>query len=180
MGRSHSTLFQFPLPIDDFVIELPLTHGLVTFIDAVDADLGANNWHAKPRRASYVAARSINPRGEKQTLLLHRVILGRMLGRELTKDEEVDHVDLDPLNNTRKNLRLATATQNNYNKIPMPNKHGYPGIHFHKGCRSRPWQAVVWHQKKSHSAGYFATPEEAYEAYCSKLKELAGEFARFE
>lgn len=179
MGRTHFTLYQFPLPIDNFIVELPLTHGLVSQINAVDADLGAFNWHSKPRRASHVAARTVKAGGKSKTILLHRMILGRKLGRELLDAEECDHADLNPLNNTRDNLRLADATQNNYNKIPMPNQHGFAGVHFHKGNKKRPWQAVLWHKRKCISLGYFATPEEAYEAYCNKLSEIAGEFARF-
>lgn len=100
---------------------------------------------------------------------LHRQIMG-------FPDSGIDHRDRNPLNNTRENLRIATGSQNNANKIKQSNNpHQYKGVHRHP--RSPKWQASIRYNKKSIYLGMHECPKEAAKAYNKKAVELFGEFA---
>jgi hypothetical protein len=81
--------------------------------------------------------------------------------------KEIDHIDGDPLNNKWSNLREATRSQNNANKVGIAG--GLKGASFHKA--SGLWRADI---KKG--LGYFHTAQEAHEAYVVAAKKLHGEF----
>jgi hypothetical protein len=89
----------------------------------------------------------------------------------------IDHIDMDGLNNSIKNLREATRSQNQWNSpIRKNNKSGYKGVSF---CsRLKKWRAVIGCDKVEMTIGYFQTPELASAAYNAKAKELHGEYAR--
>ena len=160
--------------------EVQLTHGQVTVIDVIDSDLARLNWHAafSPKYAGggkYRARRIEN----RHSVFMHRIILSRMLGRELLPREEVDHIDTNPLNNCRENLRLATPTQNGANRNRRrDNTSGYKGVSYSKFAKK--WKAAIQVKGKSSHIGYFDNAEQAYEAYCKAAKEIFGEFARYE
>lgn len=44
-------------------------------------------------------------------VLYHRILVENSIGRLLTADEVVHHIDLNPLNNDLSNLQLLTATE---------------------------------------------------------------------
>lgn len=166
-------------------VVIPLTRGQQAVISDEDADLAEFKWRADfhctyANGGKYHAVRGIRPKGCRyQTIILHRVILSRMLGRELTRHELVDHIDNDPLNNTRENLRLATNAQNQANRgKTCRNTSGYKGVFFNKS--SRKYVAQICLNNKRCHLGAFLTPEEAHAAYCKAARELYGEFARFE
>lgn len=179
----HDTPIQLKLPLDN-VIEIPLTQGQLTIVDAIDADLARVKWcalfqHSYAGGGKFTAARNtptIN--GKRTTEMMHRVILSRKLGRSLLHSELVDHIDGNPLNNCRDNLRIATHSQNLMNKGKQStNTSGYKGVSWHKGARK--WAAQIIVNGKRLYIGEFKTPEEAHVAYCEAAKELHGEFANF-
>lgn len=49
----------------------------------------------------------------KQVISYPRYIMAKELGRELTKDEEVHHIDGNPLNNDVSNLLVLTKEEHN-------------------------------------------------------------------
>jgi len=109
--------------------------------------------------------------------LLHRIILERVLGRTLTRKEQVDHINGDTLDNRRENLRLATHAQNQQNrKVRSDSKSGYKGVWYRSDTGK--WCAEIKANRKRYCLGSFGTPEDAYKAYCDAAKELHGEFAR--
>lgn len=90
---------------------------------------------------------------------------------------EIDHIDRNPSNDRIANLRLATRSQNMANRPAQINSvSGLKGVSFHK--RSGLFYGRITHQGRTHSVGYFKTPEEVSAAYAIKAKELFGEFAR--
>ena len=90
---------------------------------------------------------------------------------------EVDHKDLNPINNRWDNLREATHAQNNQNKPMRPdNTSGYKGVTFDKSRNK--WAAVIRNNGVQHHLGRFDTAQEAGAAYQRAAREHHGEFAR--
>lgn len=160
------------------VVEIPLTKGFTAIVDEIDADLTMQKWCSLVQPTGNVYAKCARGfKSKHKTILLHKVILERILGREMTKGERVDHKNGNTLDDTRSNLRLATHAQNMRNsKRRKNNSSGYKGVNFFRGK----WRAQIQHEKKNITIGMFDTPEQAHEAYCAKALELQGEFARFE
>ena len=168
---------------DHTIVEIKLTHGQITVVSAEDADLAALRWRAhfnnQYRNGGAFRARrdTAHINGRSRTELLHRVILARVLGRELKRSEHVDHIDGDPLNNHRTNLRLATRAENARNRGKNTNNSsGYKGVRLRKGTQR--WQARIKAGGKERHLGYFDTREEAARAYDAAARELHGAFAR--
>lgn len=164
--------------MSDNTIEIPLTKGYAAIVDAEDADLAQRRWCALVQKTGNVyAKRAMGFKAKHKTLLLHRVISERMLNRILSKDEQIDHVDGNTLNNTRENLRVANHTQNMRNsKKRKNNTSGYKGVNYFDGR----WRAQIQVDKQRITIGMYDTPEEAYQAYCDAAIQYHGIFARFE
>jgi hypothetical protein len=150
--------------------EIPLTNGGVTSVDddAYDA-LVAFRWRRNPYG---YATRSVKRNGKCITILMHRELIGASAGTR------VDHKDRNPLNNTRSNLRIATASQNGMNRNPnRTSKSGFKGVRFRPERRKK-WVAHIRLDGKDHDLGRFETPEEAARVYDTAARRLFGEFAR--
>lgn len=162
-------------------IEIPLTRGYKTLIDEIDADLSNFKWQAHngpSNRTMYATRWSYMPENKKKFLRLHRVILSRMLNRDLSSEEEVDHINGNGLDNRRNNLRLATKAQNQQNASKRKdNTSGYKGVTWHKA--SGKWYARIGSEDGHKNLGLFLTPEEAYEAYKKEARRRFGEFSNF-
>lgn len=153
-------------------IEINLPSGHIALVDECDADLAELKWSPmRPNGKLYA-----NARLDGKPITLHRLILGRMLGRPLSRGEICDHVDGNGLNNNRSNLRLASQGQNLANSVTRSDsKSGVKGIRFHK--QSGLWAARITHKGICYSLGYHPTPEAAHHAYMTAALELYGEFA---
>lgn len=154
-------------------LEIPLTRGFTALVDTADGDLASLQWFtATPRKTPYAVRNITLQDGKRTSEYLHRVILSRILGRELLAVETVDHRDCNSLNNCRDNLRLATRAENNRNTPKKShNTSGFKGVLYRKG-RPKPF-ARIGHTY----LGSFDTPEEAHAAYCAAAIERYGEFA---
>lgn len=169
----------------DNVVKIPLSKTgkyagkYEAMISDEDDILLGTNWNVQltARENVFYAVRQIRKDGKKHTQYLHRLIMERMLGHELQKNQDVDHRDGDGLNNTRENLRLATRSQNLANMKKRPNKWGYKGVSFHK--LSGLFSATIRVDGKRHPLGYYKTAELAHDAYKKAALEFFGEFANF-
>ena len=102
--------------------------------------------------------------GKRTTILMHRMLL------EPGVSEEVDHKNLDKLDNRRQNLRLCTRSQNNANR---PSANRYKGVRWSKNA----WQSEIKKDREYIYLGRFKTAVMAARKYDEKALELFGEFA---
>lgn len=147
---------------------IPLSKGYEAIVDAADYEwLSQYTWQAKVNAKGYVYAYTGNI-----TNSMHRMIAGAA-----KRDEIVDHIDRDTLNNTRANLRIVTKQQNTLNsKLYKTNTAGYRGVTWHKGDKR--WHAQLWTQDKKYHLGSFTDPEDAARAYDEAARQHFGEFAQ--
>ena len=155
---------------------IPLTKGYCTIVDDADyAWLSQWKWCACTSETGRVCAFRcpVDPvTGKHTAILMHRVILNA------PKGVDVDHRDLDGLNNQRDNLRFATVSQNQMNtRIRKHNKSGFKGVSLHP---DRKWHAYIKKDGKGINLGGFDTPEEAHAAYCRAAESMFGDFSRVE
>ena len=102
--------------------------------------------------------------------LLHRYIMNP------SDDLVVDHINHNPLDNRRNNLRICTQQENQFNRsIQYNNTSGFTGVSFHK--YSNKWMAYIKINKKKKFLGYYNTKEEAAKARRLAEIEYFGEFA---
>lgn len=103
---------------------------------------------------------------------MHNIILGITPTMQLV----VDHIDRNPLNNTKKNLRTGTYGENNCNRdIVKRNTSGCVGICWNE--KRNKWFAQITFKGKHNWLGYFVNKIDAIVAYNKAAKELHGEFA---
>lgn len=145
-------------------------------IDDSDIELLERVWHTCIGKYTVYISGKDKARKGKQ-IPMHRLIMERALGRKLERREEVDHIDLNGLNNTRENLRIATRSQNAANRrTQRNNKSGFKGVHWHKGK----FEATIQVNRKTIYLGVFVTPEEAHVAYVEASKRYFGGYSRTE
>lgn len=101
---------------------------------------------------------------------VHRLIL------EPKEGEVVDHINGDPLDNRRSNLRICTVQENSCNqKTRLGNKTGARGVHWEAG-RGK-WYAKVTVKGRTVFVGRYDTLDEAKAARLSAEAILHGQFA---
>lgn len=161
------------------MIEIPLTKGYVAIIDDCDADLAEYNWQTRLARGVPYATRYLWINQKNKQLFMHRVILERMVGRPLTRQDQTDHIHGMTLDNRRSEIRLATYTENSHNTgMRKNNTSGYKGVsysEYHGKFRAQ----LQLRNKKIH-LGWYITAEEAYVVFCEAAKKYHGEFVRLE
>ena len=103
---------------------------------------------------------------------IHRVVMDNPEGME------VDHINGNPLDNRKENLRICTRAQNSQNKkLRADSKSGYKGVYERSNGRFQAYIGNPEYPGRHISLGYHNTPEEAARAYDAKAKELHGEYA---
>lgn len=123
-------------------------------------------WHVNSSKENY-ARTTVG--GEN--ILMHRLIMG--CGDDLV----VDHINRNPLDNRKSNLRVVTKQQNSFNRIGWNKKVSskFCGVSWRKEARK--WVSVIKFNGKQLFLGYFKREIDAATAYNRKAKELFGEFA---
>src|SRR6266498_2819191 len=116
-----------------------------TFVMVDDEDfeylVGFGNWYTN--NAGY-AQKTI----DHKTVFMHHLIL------KVTPGREVDHIDGNPRNNQRSNLREATRQQNALNqKRRSSNTSGYIGVYW--ASHANKWAANVRINGKTRFLGYY-------------------------
>lgn len=146
-----------------------LTRGLVARVDDADWPLVAPyNWHVLRGRNTNYAVANVVRDGQRSSLLMHRLIIGA------GPSQQVDHRDLDGLNNQRGNIRLCTRSQNCSNADRRRRSTAYKGV----SLRENRIYARIQVDGKTLTLGRFETVEAAARAYDAAAVRLFGEFAR--
>lgn len=112
---------------------------------------------------------------------IHRIVMKAEVGGMW-----IDHINGNPLDNQKKNLRFCTPKQNSHNSpirmYPNANNHTYKGVYFSKDAASKgkpsQYQVVIVHEGKHMSFGYHKTAELAARVYDKEVVKLRGEWAR--
>lgn len=104
-----------------------------------------------------------------EMILMHRSIMNPAPGLY------IDHIDGNPLNNLRRNLRFCTHGQNQQNRSKMRAGNRLKGACLKRGR----WESCINSDGKYIYLGIFSTEAEAHAAYCAAAKKYHGEFANF-
>jgi|WetSurMetagenome_2_1015567.scaffolds.fasta_scaffold284616_1 hypothetical protein len=149
-------------------IKINLTQNKFAIIDENDFEkVNQFKWHFDGRYAS----RNVPKYENNKSKGMHRFILNP------SKGMEVDHKNLNSLDNRRSNLRIATRSQNMMNRdATRVSKTGVKGVSWNK--RDKRWVANLKLLSKTIYLGSFKDIESAKIAYNNGAKKYCGKFAR--
>jgi hypothetical protein len=159
---------------------IELTQGQHALVDDQDFDfLNQWKWYANYNKAlkgfyaqmgKYIGV--VNGKQKMKIIRMHRLIMERVIGRELKRNEVIDHENHNPLDNRLENLRIVSHRQNLQNQKRKTSSK-YPGVYWHK--RDKKWIARITLNSKRKHLGSFVNEVEAFEAYKSAVHQLTGE-----
>ena len=105
----------------------------------------------------------------------HRLAWAFTHGHWPPADMHVDHINGDWTDNRPENLRLATPSQNQYNRLAHNNKSGVHGVCWCK--QTQKWRAQIHINGKQTSIGRYADIKDAERARIAAEKRYVGEFS---
>lgn len=109
-------------------------------------------------------------RGTHDKVWIHRLIV------DCPDGYIVDHINGNPLDNRKSNLRVATRSQNNMNrKIQSNNNSGVTGVSFYQ--RKNMWSSEILVNKKKIHIGYFDKFDDAVAARKKAEEKYFGEYS---
>lgn len=155
----------------DKMKEIKLSSEKIAIVDDVDYErLSGFHWYFDGR---YAAKSLWNRETKKETkIYMHKLIV------TVERNQFVDHINGNKLDNRRENLRVVSKQQNNMNQSTQTRtKHSkYKGVSWDKSRNK--WVAYCKKDGKMNYLGRFNNEEEAALAYNQKALELFGEFAK--
>lgn len=185
--QSDSTLPSTTIPLQRLISGLPRYPWTAVYeavgeavIDERDAEfLGQFVWHHLPKPKGYGYARRTDTGGKRNLRMMH-VEVWELHNGPVPDWKTVDHRNRNELDNRLSNLRLASTSEQGYNKgVPANSKTGFRGVHFYQ--RHQVFKAAirvtidgVRHRVQ---LGRFRSAEEAAIAYNHASRLLHGEFA---
>jgi hypothetical protein len=127
-----------------------------------DADLLAFKWSSNPQGYPY---RIVTAGGRQLHIYAHKEVCPRFLGRnsDRSKGELTDHINRNPMDNRRENLRIVSFSQNCTNSERVLNAKGYYR-------QDDFWRSRIRINNKLICLGCFDTKEEARAAYLEAVQ----------
>ena len=145
-------------------------------VDKADYDaLSQHRWLKHSKGYAYRSGKDEN--GVNKMILMHRQIMQPAPGLV------VDHINHDPLDNTRANLRTCTQRENMKNRKKVLEKCGqatssrFKGVYRYQYKTTVKYKATIWCNGKQKHIGYFKTEVAAAKAYDKWARKLHGKFA---
>lgn len=134
-------------------VVIPLSKGQQALVDDEDAHLAEYAWRLNNNG---YAQRHVKIDGAWTGFsLLHREIMGLVKG----DPRQVDHINGNPLDNRRENLRLCTQAENTQNRAYGYGKSKYRGVTWSE--KDQRWSARVMIRGQRHFLGLYDTDVEA-------------------
>jgi len=151
---------------------IPLTKGKFAIVDKHNFEwLSKWKWHCTvDKRGKCYATRRFNINGKWISIRMHRLILNT------PANFQIDHHNHNTLDNRENNLRIATQSQNQGNRVKQKSSSKYKGVTWYKDTKK--WKAQIAIKNHKTSLGYFNDEIEAAKAYDMKAKEVFGDFAK--
>lgn len=160
---------------------LHLKCGLSFLVDDDDYEwLSAFNWHASGRTRRYAERNShiewVDGKRKRVKQYMHREILGLKTG----DGKFADHINGNPFDNRKCNLRITDAKGNSQNARPRKNKttSKYKGVSSDPNVHTKRWRACMNIGGKIVVLGIYSTEEDAARAWDFAARQRFGEFAK--
>ena len=145
-------------------IEIPLTRGKIALICPCHAYIAEGSKWCFIEGGYAVATR------KQKMVYLHRLVANAQKG------QQIDHKDMNKLNNRCSNLRVCNYSQNSSNRTLIANsRSGYKGVHWES--RRNHWVARIQVNGHQFQLGSFIDKKEAASAYDLAASKYHGEFA---
>ena len=152
---------------------IALTQGKYAIVDPDDFErLNKHKWFAIKNANTFYARRTKRAGKKYVSIMMHRQIL------HSPDHLVVDHINHNGLDNRKANLRLATRSQNNFNRLIIKRKGSsskYKGVSWNKD--SKKWLARIHVNGRYEFLGSFKDEIQAAKAYDKAAKKYHGEFA---
>lgn len=168
-------------PVDDFNPKtdalIPVGDSLWAVVDKEDeAELLLYDWDPYRSTNSWYAQAMTRVGGKYTSVKMHRLLTDAPRGRQ------VDHRNLNGLDNRKRNLRVADASLNKANCKKPAGRNGKTPLSRYKGVRpakaSGRWSAGIRVRGVDIHLGTHNSEWEAAQAYNAAATEHFGEFAR--
>jgi hypothetical protein len=166
-----SPAFIFEVTMKQIDISTPKHLNTFTMIDDEDFEwLNKYKWNVGGR--GYVGTSLPQKDGFRKRLLMHKLLL------PVNPPYEVDHRNLNRLDNQRCNLRKCTRSQNRCNtgKIKIPTSSIFNGVSYDKNENT--WGAFIKENGRLKRIGTYKNEVNAAIAYDKEATRIYGEFAR--
>ena len=143
-----------------------LSDGSKCLVDDEDFEsLSKNKWTMSTGGYAY------RKKPKNKYLAMHRQIMN------VSKDQTIDHINGNPIDNRKQNLRFCTDVQNGFNTGKRRGKttSKYKGVSL---CsKDKKWKAYININKKCTYIGSYKTEKEAAKAYNYVAEKLYEEYA---